>query len=95
MAGTLTDIQANIVNKDKAQVEALLGAPVKKSYWKNAEPPQGATPQEIADFKANQMDEIWIYTNGRVHFTAAGKATSVDDNVLKDLPPDRDPPLVA
>lgn len=95
MPDTLTSIQGNIINKSKAQVEAMLGAPLKKRYWTNVHLAEGATPQEVAAFKAEQLDEIWIYANGRVHFTLAGKATRVDDNVAKDLPPERDGPLVA
>lgn len=93
MPDTLTSIQGSIINKAKAQVEAMLGAPLKKSYWKNVRLPEGATPQEIAAFEAEQLDEIWIYANGRVHFTLAGKAKIVDDNVSMDLPPEG--PLVA
>lgn len=95
MPDTLTSIRNSLIGKGKTQVEAMLGAPLKKSYWTNMRLPAGATPQEIADFEAEQLDEIWIYANGRVHFTMAGKARSVDDNVSKDLPPDRDGPLVA
>ena len=95
MSDTLTSIQGSIINKTKAQVEAMLGVPLKKRYWKNVSPPEGATPPEIAAFEAEQLDEIWIYANGRVHFTLADKARTVDDNVSKDLPPDREAPLVA
>jgi hypothetical protein len=95
MADTLTSIEGNIVNKTKAEVEALIGAPLKKRFWKNVRLPEDATAEEIAAFEAEQLDEIWIYTNGRVHFTLAGKATSVDDNVSKDFPPDQPGPLIA
>ena len=95
MADALTSIQANILDKEKAEIEAMLGAPLKKRYWTNVRPPEGATAAEIASFEAEQLDEIWIYANGRIHFTMAGKATAVDDNVTKDLPPERDGPLIA
>lgn len=95
MAANLTSLQGTIVSKDKTAVEALLGAPVKKSFWTNARPPVGATAAEIAAFEAERLDEIWIYANGRVHFTLAGIAAKVDDNVAKDLPPEQGSPLVA
>ncbi len=83
----LTDIQAQIVDKSKADVEALLGKPVKVSYWTNAKPPEGADAAAVAAYNAEALDEIWIYSNGRVHFTTAGKAVKVDDKVDRDLPP--------
>jgi hypothetical protein len=95
MADTLTDIQGDIINKTKAEVEALIGTPLKKSFWKNARLPEGATAEETAAFEAEQLDEIWIYANGRVTFTLAGKATKVDDNVSKYFPPDQPGPLIA
>jgi hypothetical protein len=94
MADTLKDIENTILTKAKAQVEALLGAPLKRRFWTNVVPPAGATPQEIAAFEAEHLDEIWIYANGRVHFTMAGKATLVDDNVSRDLPPEQEGSLV-
>jgi hypothetical protein len=83
----LTEIQNQIVNKSKPDVEALLGKPAKVSYWTNAKPPEGANAAAVAAFEAEALDEIWIYTNGRVHFTLAGTAAKVDDKVDRDLPP--------
>ena len=87
MAERLTDIEAQIVDKSKADVEELLGKPVKVSYWTNAKPPEGADAAAVTAFEAEALDEIWIYTNGRVHFTMAGTAVKVDDKVDRDLPP--------
>jgi len=83
----LTDMQAQIVDKSKADVEALLGKPAKVSYWSNARPPEGASPAEVTAYNEKALDEIWVYNNGRVHFTMAGKAVKVDDKVDRDLPP--------
>jgi hypothetical protein len=87
MADGLTEIEADILTKDKAAVETLLGKPVKVGYWTNTKPPDGADAAAIAAFEAEVLDEIWIYTNGRVHFTMAGTAVKVDDKVDRDLPP--------
>ena len=87
MAERLTDIQAEIVGKTKPEVETRLGRPAKVSYWTNNKPPQGADAAAVAAFEAEALDEIWIYTNGRVHFTMAGTAKAVDDKVDRDLPP--------
>jgi hypothetical protein len=35
------------------------------------------------------LDEIWIYTSGRVHFALDGKALKVDDKAGRDMPPDQ------
>ena len=75
------------MNTEKADVETLLGKPVKVSYWTNAKPPEGADAAAIAAFEKEALDEIWIYNNGRVHFTLAGTAVKVDDKVDRDLPP--------
>ena len=83
----LTDRQNEIVDKSKADVEALLGKPVKISYWTNALPPEGADAAAVEAYKKEVLDEIWIYLNGRVHFTMAGVAKKVDDKVDRDLPP--------
>ncbi len=87
MAERLTDIEAQILTKSKAEIETLLGKPLKVGYWKNQRPPEGADPAAIAAFEAEALDEIWIYTAGRVHFTMAGTAVKVDDKVDRDLPP--------
>jgi hypothetical protein len=87
MAEPLTSMQAQILDKNKAAVEALLGEPVKKRFWKNAEPPQNADAAALAAFRASMLDEIWIYSNGRVHFTLDGIAKKVDDKVRLDIPP--------
>jgi hypothetical protein len=87
MAEPLTDMQSQILDKDKMAVEALLGKPLKKGYWKTMVPPPDADAAAVAAFKAGVLDEIWIYENGRVHFTLAGKAKRVDDKVRLDLPP--------
>ncbi len=83
----LTDIQAQIIEKSKADVEALLGKPAMISYWSNARPPEGASPADVTAYNEKALDEIWIYNNGRVHFTMAGVAAKVDDKVDRDLPP--------
>jgi hypothetical protein len=95
MADTLTSIEGNIINKSKAEVEALIGAPLKKRFWKNVRLPEDATAEEIAAFEAEQLDEIWVYANGLVHFTLAGKAIRVEDDVSKDFPPDQPGSLIA
>jgi hypothetical protein len=83
----LTEMQDQIVKKSREDVEALLGKPVKVSYWTNARPPEGADANAVAAYEAEALDEIWIYANGRVHFTMAGKAVKVDDEIDRDLPP--------
>ncbi len=87
MADPLTSKQAQILDKSKAAVQALLGDPVKKRYWKNDLPPEGADAPALAQFNASTLDEIWIYTNGRVHFSVDGIARKVDDKTRLDLPP--------
>lgn len=89
MAERLTDLQAQIVTKNKAAVEALLGKPVKVGYWTTPAPPQGADAAALAAFNANTLDEIWIYVSGRVHFNLAGSALKVDDKTSLDLPPEQ------
>lgn len=89
MAERLTDIQAQIVTKNKAAVEQLLGKPLKKSYWTTTKPPDGANAAAIAAFEASALDEIWIYVSGRVHFSLAGAAVKVDDKTDRDLPPEQ------
>ena len=88
MAERLIDIEAQILDKTKEDVETLLGQPTKVGYWTKAKPPEGADAAAITAFEAEALDEIWIYTNGRVHFTIAGKAVKVDDKVERDLPPE-------
>ncbi|MCX5328151.1 hypothetical protein [Streptomyces sp. NBC_00140] len=87
MADKLTDLQAQIVTQNKAAVEALLGKPLKIGYWKTPAPPQGADTAAIASFRATTLDEIWIYTSGRVHFSLDDTAVKVDDTTSRDLPP--------
>jgi len=87
MAEPLTTQQAQILDKTKPNVEALLGPPKIKRFWKNSAPPLGADAAGIAAFEASQLDEIWIYDNGRVHFSLAGLAKKVDDKVRLDLEP--------
>jgi hypothetical protein len=89
VAETLTDMQAQIVNKNKAAVEQLLGAPLKKSYWTTSKPPDGANAAAITAFEKTALDEIWIYVSGRVHFNIAGTALKVDDKTGRDLPPEQ------
>ena len=95
MAEHLTNMQDQIIDEDKGAIEALLGVPHKVSYWKNVRPQPGSDAAALALFEAEQLDEIWIYSNGRVHFNIAGKALKVDNNVAHDLPPEQDPPLIA
>jgi hypothetical protein len=95
MPDTLTSVESSIIGKDKPEVMALLGAPLKQRYWTNVRTPDDMTPQELAAFEAEQLDEIWIYATGRVHFSIAGLAKQVDDNVSKDLPPERNGPMMA
>ena len=54
---------------------------------RTAKPPEGADAKAVAAYEAEALDEIWIYANGRVHFTLAGTAAKVDDKVDRDLPP--------
>ncbi len=88
MAERMSEQSAQIVSKAKTAVEALLGKPMTIGYWTTGEPAPGSTPAQIAAFEDGQLDEIWIYTNGRVHFSVSGKALKVDDKTLFDLPPD-------
>jgi hypothetical protein len=87
MAEPLTTRQSQILDKDKAAVEALLGPPVKKGYWKTNAPPPAADAAALAAFKASTLDEIWIYKEGRVHFSLDNVARKVDDKTRFDLPP--------
>lgn len=89
MADKITDLQAQIVSKNKAAVEALLGKPVKVGYWTTPRPPEGANAAAVAAFEAATLDEIWIYFNGRVHFAMDGTALKVDDKTSRDLPPEQ------
>ncbi len=90
----LSSRRAEIEGKDKDAVKALLGDPVRVSYWTNTRPPEGADAAAFAAFEARLLDQIWIYTSGRVHFSLAGTAVKVDDKVARDLPPKEDPPLL-
>lgn len=88
MAGRMSEQSAQIVSKNKAAVEALLGKPPTTGFWTTPPPPEGASAAAIAAFEDSTFDEIWIYTNGRVHFSISGKALEVDDKTKLDLPPD-------
>lgn len=87
MAEPLTSRQVEILAKDKAAVEALLGLPVKKEYWKTNVSPPGADAAAITAHKAATLDEIWVYKEGRVHFSLDNIARKVDDKTRFDLPP--------
>lgn len=88
MAEPLTSQQAQILDKNKAAVEALLGAPIKKEYWKTNVPPADADAAALAAHKAATLDEIWIYQEGRVHFSLDDIARKVDDKTRLDLQPE-------
>jgi hypothetical protein len=87
MAEPLTTRQSQILDKDKNAIEALLGVPIKKESWKNPVPPPDADAAAVAAWRAATLDEIWIYAEGRVHFSMAGVARKVDDKTRLDLPP--------
>lgn len=87
MAEPLTTRQVEILVKDKAAVEALLGPPLKKEYWKTNVPPPEADAAAVTAFKAATLDEIWIYQEGRVHFSLDNIARKVDDKTRLDLQP--------
>lgn len=87
MAEPLTTRQVEILEKNKAAIEALLGPPRKKEYWKTNEPPPEADAAALTAFKASTLDEIWIYQEGRVHFSLDGVARKVDDKTRLDMPP--------
>lgn len=87
MAEPLTTRQSQILDKDKTAVEALLGAPVKKEYWKTNAPPPEADAAALTAYKAATLDEIWIYQEGRVHFSLDNIARKVDDKTRLDLQP--------
>lgn len=86
MADRLTEQQTRILARSKAEVERLLGKPLKIGYWTTPAPPRGADRAAIAKFKANTLDEIWVYATGRVHFSLAGEARKVDNKTRLDLP---------
>lgn len=85
MAETLNEMSEQILGKEKAAVQGMLGEPAKVGYWKKPAAPED--DGELAAFNESTLDQIWIYLNGRVHFNLAGKAVKVDDNVGLDLPP--------
>ena len=87
MAEPLTTQQSQILDKNKTAVQALLGPPVKKEYWKTNEPPPEADAAALTAFKAATLDEIWVYKEGRVHFSLDNIARKVDDKTRFDLPP--------
>lgn len=87
MAESLTTRQGEILDKNKAAIEALLGPPVKKEYWKTNVPPPESDAAAITAFKAGTLDEIWIYHEGRVHFSVDNIARKVDAKTRFDLPP--------
>lgn len=87
MAERMTELSAQVVGKNKAAVEALLGKPAEVGYWTTTRPPEGANAAAVAAFEDAALDEIWIYTNGRVHFSLSDKALKVDDKTRFDLPP--------
>lgn len=89
MPDGLSSMETQIVGRDKATVQDVLGQPVKVTHWLNMRPPEGASATELAAFEESLLDEIWVYSNGRVHFNLAGKALKVDDDVSKDLPPEQ------
>ena len=89
MADRLTELQAQILTRNKAGVEALLGKPLKKGYWTTSAPPDRGNAAAVAAHQATTLDEIWIYTSGRVHFSLEGKARKVDDKTDRDLPPEQ------
>lgn len=88
MPETLSEMRAQLLDKDKAGVRELLGEPVKVAHWTTAEPPGEASAADIAEFEEKTLDEIWIYYNGRVHFNLAGKAAKVDDKIRLEPPPE-------
>lgn len=87
MAEPLTTLQSQILDKDKTAIETLLGAPLQKEFWKTDVPPEGADAAALAAYKAATLDEIWIYNEGRVHFSLDDIARKVDDKTRLDLPP--------
>ena len=87
MAEPLTSKQSQILDKDKAAVEALLGQPVSIENWKTNEPPPNADAAAVTAFKAATLDVVWIYNEGRVHFSLDGIARKVDDKTRLDLQP--------
>jgi hypothetical protein len=76
----LGERERDLVEKDKAAVEALLGAPVKKTFWTNVKTPPDGTAEQVAEHEARQLDEIWVYATGSVHFIAAGNVLKVEDD---------------
>ncbi|MCU0767858.1 MAG: hypothetical protein MUD07_00180 [Burkholderiaceae bacterium] len=87
MAEPLTTKQSQILDRDKAAVTALLGEPVKIESWKTNEPPPDADAAAVSAFKAATLDAIWIYKEGRVHFSLDNIARKVDDKTRLDLEP--------
>lgn len=85
MAQTLSEMSEQILGKEKAAVQGMLGEPAKVGYWKNRARPEDDS--ELAAYNESTLDQIWIYLNGRVHFNVAGKAVKVDDKVQLDMPP--------
>ena len=87
MAEKLTSLRARIVHQNKASVQELLGRPARIGYWTTTMPPRTASAAMLTEFRARTLDEIWIYSTGRVHFTLDGRAAKVDDKPALDLPP--------
>lgn len=87
MAESLMSKQSQILDKNKAAIQALLGEPVAKGAWKTTTPGPDADAAAVTAFNASTLDEIWIYREGRVHFSLDGIARKVDDKSRLDLPP--------
>ena len=85
MANGLTDREAEILGKTPQEIRDLLGDPVKVAAWKTVDSPPELTAAEVEAFLATQLGEIWVYTNGRVHFSRTNIAARVDEDVTKHL----------
>ena len=85
MPNGLTEMEADILQKTPEQVRELLGEPVTIAAWKTVDSPPEATAAEVDAFLATQLGEIWVYFNGRVHFSRANVAVRVDEDVTKHL----------
>jgi hypothetical protein len=87
----LSEMRGQLLERTKEQVRAELGEPERVTYWQNMKPPPEADEAALAEFRRTLLDEIWVYSNGRVHFSLEGRVLKVDDDTSHDLQSDSPP----